>query len=252
MTPAWKIFRPWILPVALLGLWQIAALSGVSPYVFVPLQTLAKALVELVTDGELQLNLWASLAVVLQGLLIGGTAGVAIGTSMAASRTVERLVAPLFNAWRPIPTLGFVPLIALWFGSGDLAKLVLVSLAAAEPMILNTYEGLRNVDRRLIESGAVLTLTRWQAFRHIRLPAAMPVVLTGVQHALGFAWIAAIGAELLFTVGPGLGGIMERGQNSARMEIVIVCVICIGVVGLLINTVFTGIGRRMLRWRDAH
>lgn len=248
----WRLLRPWLLPSALLLAWQIAALTGVSPYVFIPLQTLAKTFYELLASGELLLNLSASLRVVLQGLLIGGGTGLAIGGVMAASQTMARLISPVFNAWRPIPTLGFVPLIALWFGTGDTAKLVLVALAAAEPMILNTYEGLRNADRKLVESGAVLTFSKWQLFRYIQLPAAMPSIFTGLQHALGFAWIANIGAELLFTVGPGLGGIMERGQNAARMEIVIVCVACIGLVGLLINSVFTLISTRVLRWREAH
>ena len=244
--------RSWIVPVALLLIWQAAAVAGVSEYVFIPLQTLARTLVELLVSGELIVNLSASLRVVLQGLLIGASIGAAIGGLMAASRTIERLIAPVFNAWRPIPTLGFVPLIALWFGTGDLSKLVLVCLAAAEPMILNTFEGLRNADRKLMESGRVLTFSRWQLFRYIQLPAAMPAVFTGLQHALGFAWIATVGAELLFTVGPGLGGIMERGQNAARMEIVIVCVVCIGVVGLAINLAFTRVSNWVLRWRDAH
>jgi sulfonate transport system permease protein len=247
----WSWLRPWILPAILLGLWQGASfLGGHYDYVFIPVQTLVATAFELTKTGELIQHIGSSLSVVLQGLLIGGGIGLALGGLMAYSRGVEKLVGPLFNAWRPIPTLGFVPLIALWFGSGDEAKLVLVCLAAAEPMVLNAYEGLHHADRRLIESGEVLTFTRWQLFRYIQVPAAMPSIFTGVQHALGFAWIATIGAELLFTVGPGLGGVMEHAQNAGRMDTVIVCVACIGVVGLAINSVVTRFSHRVLRWRD--
>jgi sulfonate transport system permease protein len=247
----WRLLRPWLVPFALLALWQLASrLGGHYSYALVPLQTLLATFIELSRSGELVRHAYASLEVVLRGLLTGGSIGLAVGGLMAYSATAAKLIGPLFNAWRPVPTLGFIPLIALWFGSGDLAKMVLVCLAAAEPMVLNTYEGLRHADRRLIESGQVLTFTRWQLFRYIQAPAAMPSIITGLQHALGFAWIATIGAELLFTIGPGLGGIMERAQNSARLDTVIVCVACIGAVGLAINSLVTHLGNRVLQWRD--
>jgi sulfonate transport system permease protein len=243
--------RPCVIPVLLLLAWQIAASTSARlGYVFVPLQTLAATLHELAARGELAANLRASLLVVLQGLLLGGGLGLALGAAMAGSRPIERLVAPLFNAWRPVPTLGFIPLIALWFGNGELAKLVLVALAAAEPMILNTFEGLRHADRRLIECGQALTFSRWQLFLHIQAPAAVPSIFTGLQHALGFAWIATIGAELLFTIGPGLGGIMERAQMAARVDVVLVSVACIGAVGLAMHTAFSRLGQRLSRWQD--
>lgn len=246
---AW--LQPWLVPIALALAWQAAStVAGHHAYVFIPLQTLAATCVELLASGELVRHVAASLKVVLQGLMIGGGAGLILGALLASSTHAEKVIAPLFNAWRAVPTLGFIPLIALWFGSGDTAKLVLVCLAAAEPMVLNTFEGLRHADRRLIESGQVLTFTRWQLFRYVRIPAAMPTMLTGVQHALGFAWIATIGAELLFTVGPGLGGVMERAQNAARMDVVIVCVACIGLVGLIINNAVQRCGQHLLRWRD--
>lgn len=246
-----RLGRAWIVPLVLLAAWQwMSSRGGAHAYVFVPLQTLWATLASLIASGELPQHLLASLTVVLKGLAIGGLTGVAIGALMAGSRSAEALISPLFNAWRPVPTLGFIPLIALWFGNGDVAKLVLVSLAAAEPMILNTFQGLRSTEKRLIESAEVLTFSRWQLFVHVQLPSALPSMLTGVQHALGFAWIAGIGAELLFTIGPGLGGIMERAQMAARMDIVIVCVFCIGLVGLLINTLFRRIGSWLLRWRD--
>jgi sulfonate transport system permease protein len=238
------------LAVVLLAYELAARTSTAHSYAFVPLAQLWQALLEVLASGELVANIGASLRVVLQGSLIGGGIGLAIGGAMAYSKPVAAFVSPLFNAWRPVPTLGMIPLIALWFGNGPTAKLVLVCLAAAEPMILNTYEGLRGVDSRYLDGGRVLTFSRWQLFRLVQLPAALPSIFTGAQHALGFAWIATIGAELLFTIGPGLGGVMEHAQLAARMDIVIVCVVAIGVVGLIINTAFTRFATYMLRWRE--
>ena len=236
----------------LLIAYEIAAnTSNAFSYAFVPLEHLGRALIELIASGELFDNIGASLYVVLKGLLLGGGAGVLIGGAMAYSKPIATFVNPLFNAWRPVPTLGMIPLIALWFGNGETSKLVLVSLAAAEPMILNTYQGLLGADERYIEGGRALTFSRWQVFRLVQWPAALPSMFTGLQHALGFAWIATIGAELLFTIGPGLGGVMERAQIATRMDVVIVCVVAIGLVGLAINTAFTRFSAYVLRWRES-
>lgn len=252
LTRAERIRSGTIAIIALLVAYEITARTNESfSYAFVPIEQLWQALVEISVSGELLDNIVASLVVVLKGLVLGGGAGLVIGGAMAYSKPIAAFVNPLFNAWRPIPTLGMIPLIALWFGNGETSKLVLVSLAAAEPMILNTYEGLRGTDARYVEGGRALTFSRWQVFRLVQLPAALPSILTGLQHALGFAWIATIGAELLFTIGPGLGGVMERAQIATRMDIVIVCVVAIGLVGLAINIAFTRFSTYVLRWRES-
>ncbi len=143
-----------------------------------------------------------------------------------------------------------VPLIALWFGNGDLSKLIIVSLAAFEPMALNTFEGLRNVDRSYSEVGQLLCFSRRDVFTKILLPAAMPSILTGVFHALGFSWMSAVGAELLFTIGPGIGGMLEKAQLGGRLDTVVACVFLIGVMSLAMNQLFVVASRRLLRWRS--
>jgi sulfonate transport system permease protein len=252
LTKAARIRSGAVALVTLLIAYEVTARTNSAfSYAFVPLGQLVRALLEVSVSGELFDNIVASLSVVLHGLVLGGSAGVLIGGAMAYSKPIAVFVNPLFNAWRPVPMLGMIPLIALWFGNGETSKLVLVSLAAAEPMILNTYEGLRGTDARYLEGGRALTFSRWQLFRLVQLPAALPSMFTGLQHALGFAWIATIGAELLFTIGPGLGGVMERAQLAARMDVVIVCVVAIGVVGLAMNTAFTRLSAHVLRWRES-
>lgn len=226
---------PWrglVLPAILLLAWECASRGGdVAAYVFVPLENVGTALVELIRSGELLLNLKASLSRTLSGLLIGASLGTAVGSLMALSMLVNRLLGPPYHALRQVPLLGLVPLIGLWFGSGDAAKLLIVVLAGFYPTVLNTCEALRGVESRYLELGRVLTLSPWQTFVRIQWPAALPGVFTGVSHALAFAWLASIGGELLFTAGRGMGSLMMLAENGGRMDQVIVCVLCISLSG---------------------
>lgn len=251
MALSWKpAARALALPLLLVAGWHIASLQGASwAYAFVPLGDIGHSFAEMVADGELALHLAASLTTAVTGLVFGTLAGFALGTLMALSRPADTLASPLFHALRQVPTMGLIPLIALWFGTGEFSIKLLVSIAVFEVMTLNTYQGLREVEPRFLELGRALVFTPLQRFRRILLPAAFPSILTGLLQAVSFAWMATVGAELLFTVGPGLGVIMERGQLAARMDVVIVCLIFIGAMGYCMNSLCVALGRRILRWR---
>jgi sulfonate transport system permease protein len=243
--------RALVLPLLLLALWQWLSTRGPGyAYAFIPLQDVALALRDLLVSGELPLHIAASLKTALQGLFIGAGIGFALGTLMAFVRVVDVVIGPIFHALRQIPTLGLIPLIALWFGNTEFSKILVVSLATFEVMTLNTYEGLRGVERKYVEVGRMFTFGRWQLFTRIMLPMALPSIATGLMHAIAFAWLATVGVELLFTVGPGLSVIMERAQLAQRMDTVIVCIIFIGLLGLVMNQVCVMLSRRLLRWRN--
>jgi sulfonate transport system permease protein len=242
--------KGWVLPLVLLLLWEALSRQGNAyALAFVPLAQIAASLLETVRSGELLNNLLASLGTASTGLLLGGGIGLAFGSLLGLSPLADKLLGPLFHGVRQVPLLGWIPLIGLWFGNGSVAKTLLVCLAAFYPMALNTYEGLRNVEKNHLEVGKVLGIGPWQAYRHILLPAALPFVFTGIFHALAFSWIATVGSELLFSTGAGLGGLMQTAQMAARMDIVIVCVFSIGVTGLVMNLCFTRLSRHCLRWR---
>lgn len=243
--------RALVLPVVLLVLWQYMSGRGASyAYAFIPLQDVYRALRELIQSGELALHIGASVSTALKSLVIGGSVGFVVGTLMASSRFVEMLIGPLYHALRQVPTLGLIPLIALWFGNTEFSKILVVSLATFEVMTLNTYEGLRGVEKRYLEVGEVLTFGRWHLFTRILLPMALPSITTGLMHAVAFAWLATVGVELLFTVGPGLSVIMERAQLAQRMDTVIVCIAFIGLLGLVMNQFCVFLSRYLLRWRN--
>jgi len=242
--------RGLVLPALLLGVWQYLSTLGPGyAYAFVPLGSIGHSLLELIASGELPRHGYASVGTALKSLCIGGTLGILLGSLMALSRVADVVIGPLYHALRQVPTLGLIPLIGLWFGNTELSKIVVVSIASFEVMTLNTYEGLRGVENRFLEVGRVLTFSRAQLFFRVLLPVAIPSITTGLMHAVAFAWLATVGVELLFTVGPGLSVIMERAQLAERMDIVIICILFIGLLGLLMNQVCVWLGRRLQPWR---
>lgn len=246
-----RFVRGLALPLLLIALWQYLSTLGPGyAYAFVPLQNIGRSLMELLGSGELLVHIVASVSTALKSLVIGGGIGLLLGALMAFSRVVDALIGPLYHALRQVPTLGLIPLIGLWFGNSELAKLVVVSLATFEVMTLNTYEGLRNIEQKYVEVGRVLTFSRPQLFRRVLLPVALPSIFTGLMLAVAFAWLATVGVELLFTVGPGLSVIMERAQMAERMDIVIICITFIGLLGLAMNQLCVALSRRVLRWRN--
>ena len=241
-----------LLPLLLLASWEWASRQGsTAAYVFVPLRGLYDSVWRLAASGELWLHLSTSLVRTLSGLLIGVALGVAVGTLMAQSRVADRLIGPLYHSLRQVPLLGLIPLLGLWVGNGDGAKLLVVVLAALYPSVLNTSEGIRHVEQRFLEVGSVLTLGRWQAFRRILLPAALPSIVTGFSHALAFSWLACMGGELLFAAGPGLGALLLNGEVTGQMDQVLLAVALIALLAQAMNALFNRLARRLVRGRSA-
>jgi len=246
-----KLLKGLLLPLLLIGTWHILSKQGVGyAYSFVPISQIVTGLFELIHSGELLTNLLATLNTTVIGILVGGSIGLLVGGLMGISPTIDKLFGPLYHSLRQVPLLGLIPLIALWFGNGEFSKVLIVSIAAFVPLVLNTYEGIRGIEKKYIEVSQVLKFNRLQLFFYVLLPGAMPSVLTGLGHALAFAWISTVGSELLFSTGPGLGGLMQTAQSAARMDVVIIAVVTIGMTGLMMNTGLTLFSRYLLRWRS--
>jgi len=242
--------RGWVVPVAALAAWDYCAHTGAGhAYVFVPLEQVAAALWDNLLNGDLELSWAASALRTLTGFAIGATLGVALGGVMATWRIADALINPLYQAVRQTPLMGLIPLISLWFGNDERSKLLVVSLAAFYPCVLNTYEGLSGANRRHLEVGRIFLASRGQVFRHILLPGAMPAIFTGLMQATAFAWLSSIGSELFFDPGPGLGNLMLNGQAAFRMEVVLLAVLVIGLTGYASTALITLVSRRVLRWR---
>ncbi|WP_286836692.1 MULTISPECIES: ABC transporter permease [Pseudomonas] len=243
--------RGLLLPVVLIGLWELASRQGAAQaYAFVPLETIGQGLVDLVDSGALLISTLASLQRTCIGLLLGVALGIVVGAGMALSPLVERVFGPLYHIMRQVPILGLIPLIALWFGSGEGAKVLIVSLAAFYPMTLNTYEGFSHIEPRYREVGRIFEFGPWQQLTQVLLPSALPSLANGVLHALAFAWVSSVGAELFLSTGDGLGNLMMNAEAGSRMEVVVIGVLCIGLLGYAMNQLFSRLSRHLLRWRD--
>jgi len=238
-------------PLLVLLAWEIGAhlAAGRGSAFVVPLEKVAAAAADLLVQGVLQVDLGWTLWRVASGFALGACAGLAFGALTGASGLAERLAGPLFHALRQIPFTGLVPLCALFLGVGSSAQIGLVTIAVFYPVALNTAEGLRAVPGSYRELGRSLNFSRFQQWRRIMLPGALPQIFTGLKHGLAFAWIAAVAAELLITAGPGLGALIESGTTIRGFEVSVVGIAVIGACGYGMSLAVAGLEARLLRWR---
>jgi len=250
--PAVRIIAALLAPVAVLIWWQAqSAAGGARALAFVPLQDVGASLVEMAASGLLAADTLATVSRAVTGLLFGSMAGILVGAAMAMSPIVDRIVGPLYHSVRQVPLLGWLPLIGLWLGNGDGAKLLIVGLAAFYPTVLGSYEGLRQVERRYLEVGVLLGFTPLQHFTKVLLPGGLPLILTGIAQAIAFAWIATIGTEILLGAGAGLGATMSHAQAQQRMDVILVAIVATGLLGFTLNHLFARLRQHLLRWQAA-
>jgi sulfonate transport system permease protein len=246
-------YRGLVSFLALLGIWQAASTldlfkNGLFP---APLEVY-RTLAELTLEGTLGRELLRSCLREAAGFALGVGGGFLLGTAMGLSRTVEKLIGPLYHAMRQVPLLGWIPLIILWFGIADTSKIVFISIGAFYPMVLNTFEGIRSVPHNYVEVARVFEYGRLGLLRRFILPAALPGIMTGVRMSLGFSWMLVVGAEIFTRTDGGIGDLMWSGREQFRMDIVIVGVITVGLTGFLINEAVRLLERRLLRWRNTY
>jgi sulfonate transport system permease protein len=240
----------WLPLLGLLG-WELLSRTRTYSYGFAPVDALARSLCEVVADGTLQRSLLASLRRALLALALGVPAGVVLGAALGASRTFNLAVGPFFHAFRQVPYLGLAPLMGLWFGTGDFAKVLLVLLAVIYPVVLSTYQGVRALDVKYIEVARVLKLTRARVFRTVLVPAVATHVYSGLSQAIPFAWIATVGSELLLHSGVGMGALMQSAETAGRLDVVLVCTLSVAAASLALDRLAAVVGHGAMRWRRA-
>ncbi|MBV7482941.1 ABC transporter permease [Bordetella sp. BOR01] len=243
-------WRGLVLPLAAIALWwAVTSLHLVNSALLVPPAKVWQTAVDQFASGQVWLALGASLARELTGFVIGTTAGLVLGALLGFLPLFDRLVGPSFNTFKQVSLFAWIPLISVWFGLGDVAKVVFLSLAALVPVVVNTCDGIRNVPQSLLEVGRVYRYTQWQTMTQIVLPAALPAIFTGIYLALIYSWLATIGAEYLLVAGRGVGNILIEGSEHFRMDLVIFGMFIIGLVGWLMNASARVVERHIGRWR---
>jgi ABC-type nitrate/sulfonate/bicarbonate transport system permease component len=237
---------PYLLALLAIGtVWQIAVwVSQANVAILPPPQLTLATLWDLILSGELARHTLASLSRVLSAWGISTLVAVPLGLAMARSRTFERLLDPVIELFRPISPLAWIPLAILWFGIGETGKVFIIFVATFFPILLNTVSGVKGVDPVLIRAGRVLGCNNEATlFWRVILPAAMPTIIVGLRIAFGTGWAAIIAAELV-AAQSGLGYLIADGMEILRSDLVLAGMIAIGVLGVLIDSVFRFIGKQ--------
>jgi sulfonate transport system permease protein len=242
-----------VLPVALVAVWWFATRPGgwVPPQVLASPGQVWTTLTELIGNGVLWDNLSASLRRAGMGLAIGGSIGLGLGLLTGFAKLGEELLDPTMQMLRTIPFLALGPLFIVWFGIDETPKVVLIAVATAFPLYLNTYAGVRSVDRRALEAGRVFGLSGWQLVRKVVLPGALPNLLVGLRVALGVCLLGLIFAEQINTV-QGVGYLMTSAMAFFQTDVMVVCIVVYAAWGLLADLLVRLLEHVLMPWRRAH
>jgi sulfonate transport system permease protein len=244
----WEILRL-ASPLVLLALWQLGSAIKVVPEDVLPAPSLiADAGLELVRNGQLADALQVSGVRVVEGLVLGGAIGILLGAAVGLSRWFEATLDPPMQMIRALPHLGLIPLFILWFGIGELPKILLVALGVAFPLYLNSFSAIRQVDPKLFETAQVLGFSFRQRFTRIIVPSAAPQVLVGVRQSLAIAWLTLIVAEQI-NADKGIGFLINNARDFLRVDIIIFGLTVYALLGISTDAIVRLIERQTLRYR---
>ncbi|WP_371734639.1 ABC transporter permease [Allopusillimonas soli] len=246
------------VPCALLLVWQVvgqqASMAGVVP---TPLEVIVAWRDWIFADPGMGLNPYLGTWVgnvqystlrVAQGFALALVLGVPLGLMIGWSRAVALMLDPMVQGMRPIPITAWLPFSIALFGIRDLGSVFLIFLGAFYPIVVNTTQGARDVDRNLVRAAAMMGCSSWQMLRRVVLPSAMPSLFTGLRLGLGIAWTAVIVSEMV-AVKSGLGYVLWDAYYVGRMDIVLADMVSIGIMGYISDRLIVWLERHVLRWR---
>ena len=243
LQPKLEPGRFWTLTLlgalSFLALWSTAALAGLTSREFLPapwdvVARFARLVVEPFAGYTLFEHLLSSFQRFGLGFVLAVLVGIPLGLLMAWFAWVDRLVSPCFEAVRFIAPIAWVPFAALWFGTGIGGPVLIIFMGAFPPVLINTYRGAKQVDRKYIEAAQMLGASSLRSMTQVLLPAAVPSIVAGLRISAGLGWQSLVGAELI-VASSGVGYLMVKGQAAVSTATVMSGMIAIGVVGILID-----------------
>lgn len=245
------LLLPWLVPLLLLLIWQLLSMRGVIPSRILPAPTaIAESGIHLARTGELWTHLSVSAARAGSGFLIGGSLGLIFGVLTGLLKRAELLLDSSFQMLRNIPPLAMIPLVILWFGIGEEARVFLVALGVFFPVYLNTFNGIRTIDPGLLEMGRVYGLSPWQIVSDIVLPGATPSILVGVRFSLGVAWIILIVGEQI-AANSGIGYLAMNAREFMQTDIIVFSIILYALLGKFSDSLARWLEHKLLPWHPS-
>jgi ABC-type nitrate/sulfonate/bicarbonate transport system permease component len=245
-----KMVTVTIFWLALLVLWQLATLGGHPDYILPPLD-IARHFIAALGTRELYAYALASLARALPGFAMGTLAGVALGLAAGIRRAFDELLSPLVFLTYPVPKIVMLPLFMLWFGIGDLSKVMIIALACFYPAFINAYYGARATPRILVWSARNMGADDALIFRRVVLPGALPQIFAGMRVALALSFIVMFATEMI-NARSGLGHLIREAENSLRFDLMYVSLLTIAILGYAGDRLLRFLRESLLPWEASH
>ncbi|MGI5032103.1 ABC transporter permease [Clostridioides difficile] len=229
----------------ILLLWKITNYLGIwSDYILPSPEKVYSTFLNMISDGSIFINVYASMKRVLIGFAISTAIGVPLGIFFGIYSGVYEYFKSLINFLRNTPPLALIPMLILWFGIGEESKIIIIVLASFFPIFTSTLKGIKNCDSKLIEVGRVFEFSKLQIIFKIIIPNVILDIAVGLKLALGYSFRAIIGAELV-AASSGLGYLISDGKEMSRTDVVIVGIIVIGLLGIITDYIFSIIVKKV-------
>jgi sulfonate transport system permease protein len=238
----------WIVPTIIVIIWQLLVQFGLVSTRVLPAPTAVVAAgVKLIANGSLFNDIWVSTQRALIGLAIGGSIGFTLGLLNGIFPICEKLLDSTIQMIRTVPYLALLPLVILWFGVDETARIFLIALGVFFPIYLNTFHGIRNVDPNLIEMGRVYGLSTFALFRQIIFPGALPSILVGLRYALGIMWLTLIVAETI-NANAGIGYMTTTAREFILTDVIVFALVLYALLGKLADVIARLLEYQLLKW----
>jgi sulfonate transport system permease protein len=241
----------WLVPIVLLLIWEALCVSGIVPQRKLPSpHSVAIAFWKMLRSGELPRDVLVSTLRAAAGFAIGGALGFAFGLAAGVSRLAENLFDGTLQMLRMVPHLALIPLIIVWFGIGESAKIFLVAVGVFFPIYYNTYHGIRTIDPGLLEMARIQGLSGSTLFREVIFPGALPSILVGVRYSLGIMWLTLIVAETI-AGNAGIGFMTMNAREFMQTNVVLLGILLYAALGKLIDMAARRVEKGALAWHPS-
>lgn len=200
------------------------------------------------SNGRLHQHILHSLKLVAMGFFVAVGIGVPLGLWMGHSRRAEALINPAFLLLRPIPPLAWIPLAIVWLGLGDAAKVLVIFVAAFVPSVINSYTGVRNIERPIMEAASTLGIRGWRLAKEVLIPGALPMIFTGLRLSLQASWTTLVAAELIGAI-YGLGSILNQAAQDIFPAMILVAMVFVAICGATTTWLLSALEVKAMPWR---
>jgi len=243
-----NIFIALPIPVILLIIWELLGQNGyVNQSILPPPSMLFETFAAMIKSTKLLEHSFISIVRVFEGFTIGSILAIAFGILLGFNKKLERSLSIIIGFLRPIPTLAWIPLLILWLGIDEASKVTLIAIGTFWTVFVSVAQGIKYVDKQLLEVAYILEKNRWILLTKVILPSALPSIFSGLRAGIDMAWRSVVGAELI-AASAGLGFLISYARDVSQTDVIFVGIFSIGFIGIVIEGLIKQIEKRLLRW----